>query len=63
METMQTQIIGVYIISAIMIICSIIGLIGLIRGFIIDTKRNMLDYMFQNNDISSSIYKKYKKEL
>jgi hypothetical protein len=48
------------IVCVIMVVCAIFGLIGLIIKIGNDGKKELLDKMFNNNDISATIYKKYK---
>lgn len=52
---------GVYIIYGLMILFGIVGLISKLYEIYNDGKKDVLEEMFKNDDISASVYKKYKK--
>lgn len=52
---------GVYIICGLMILFGIVGLISKLYEIYNDGKKDVLEEMFKNDDISASVYKKYKK--
>lgn len=52
---------GVYIICGLMILFGIVGLISKLYEIYNDGKKDVLEKMFKNDDISASVYKKYKK--
>lgn len=46
----------------IVIVFGVLGSIGIVFKISEDGKKQLLDDMFNNDDISSDIYKKYKKQ-
>ena len=48
------------IFCVLLVVFGIIGLISNLFKIGEDSKKNLLDEMFNNNDISATIYKKYK---
>ena len=54
---------GYYILVVFVIVVSIIGLIGIVMNVSKSGKEELLDKMFENNDIEAKIYKKYKAKI
>lgn len=55
--------IGYYVIVSFIILFSLITLLYKLYNISVQGKNDLLERMFNSNDISSNIYKKYKKEI
>jgi len=52
---------GMYIFFGFLTLFGIVGLFNLLTKIGNDNKKELLDEMFENDDISATVYKKYKK--
>jgi uncharacterized membrane protein len=55
--------VGYYIFMGFIILFSLITLVYKLYSINVQGKNDLLEDMFNNNDISSDIYKKYKKQI